>query len=116
MITASNSVATSSFTGATSAAEDSVSLVPYFQNPDRPSLRRHFYSERFRPNGPPPYASWRQAIRDARFKLIRRKQTPDELYDLERDPFEQNNLLTGPLTYLERRAYLSLTAGLPHQF
>ncbi len=98
------------------SAEDSVSLVPYFRDPGRQSLRSWTYSEWFKPNGFGPYMNWKQAIRNERYKLIRRKHGSDELYDLEHDRFEQNDLLTAPLTDEQRRAYLSLVRSLPHHF
>ncbi len=74
---------------------DSQSLVPYLEDPSRPSTRRYLYTEDFRPNGPPPHDTSSRAIRDARHKLI---LTPagEELYDLESDPAERKNLLTTP--------------------
>jgi len=79
--------------GQPSTAEDSISLLPYFEDPDHPSLRRWVYSEHFRPNGPGPYNKWSQAIRGERYKLMRSHDEPDQLFDLEVDPFEQVNLL-----------------------
>lgn len=113
-------------------AQDSISLVPYLLG--RPSaLRETVYVEEFRPNfvpdpatGAPP-ADYRarahgQALRDARFKLIRSTwidaqdtgevRVSHELYDLleggpldasatpprpTRDFFERNDLLQRPL-------------------
>ncbi len=69
---------------------DSLSLLPYLEDPSRSSLREILYSESFEPNGPAPSES-RRAARDARFKLI--AGANEELFDLARDPFEQANLL-----------------------
>ena len=79
--------------GNSSSAPDSVSLVPYLQDPGHPSLREWAYSESFKPNGSGPYTIWRQALVTGRHKLIRRMDQRDELYDLAQDPFEQVNLL-----------------------
>lgn len=87
---------------------DSLSLLPYLQDPGRPSLRRWVYSETFAPNGPGPWTQHDRAVRDARHKLIRRLGAPDELYDLQADPFEQQDLLAGPLTRPQAAAYAAL--------
>ena len=52
------------------------------------SIRRFAYTERFKPNGPPPYDVHQQAIRDRRWKLLRIHQPArgpsyvDRLFDL----------------------------------
>lgn len=79
--------------GATSEAEDSVSLVPYFLDPLRPSLRETVFTQTFTPNGDGPYTENDRAVRNARYKLIRRIGEPDELYDLDQDPFEDTDLV-----------------------
>lgn len=99
--------------GVASAAEDSVSIVPYLADPTRPSIRDTVYAELFRPNGPGPYARHDRAIRDSRYKLIMRLEGRDELYDLDEDRFEQNDLLLGALTPAVIAAYLELRAQLP---
>ena len=98
----------SSLTGVPMTAVDSVSFFPYLSNPDRPSIRRTLYSERFG-NAQPPFQNWRRAIRDERYKLHRRPAA-DELYDLELDPFEQSNLLEVGLDTEQRERYLYLDA------
>jgi len=88
---------------------DSVSLVPYLSDPARASRRAWVYAEKFRPNGPGPWAEHRQAIRGPRYKLIRsRPEDQSELYDLQRDPRERHDLLQGELTDEQRRAYEGL--------
>lgn len=86
--------------GATSTAEDSLSLLPYLRDPNRPSLRDYNYSERFLPPGLGPKIIWNRAIRNARYKLIRiHSPTIDgeRFYDLANDPEERAPLpLTGP--------------------
>jgi arylsulfatase B len=82
-------------------AEDSVSLTPYFLNPQLPSLRRQAYSEFFQPNGPGPYSSSQRTIRDvAGWKLIQDVAPggavlSEQLYDLATDPGELSDRLTG---------------------
>jgi arylsulfatase A-like enzyme len=98
---------------ANATAEDSVSLVPYFAHPERPSLRQMLYSEQFSPNNStPPYDLHDRAIRDRRYKLIRRVDRSDEFYDLVRDRFELRNLLEAGLDRTEREAYDALVAEL----
>jgi arylsulfatase A-like enzyme len=102
---------------------DSVSLVPYLENPEAPPRRKTVFAEKFFPNHQPP-KKWAYAIRDQRYKLIRTQGTmpptlksrwspsvpgPEEFYDLEQDPFEQTNLLTGePLSAPARESYEEL--------
>ncbi|MEM6572195.1 MAG: sulfatase-like hydrolase/transferase [Planctomycetota bacterium] len=100
--------------GRPSTAEDSVSLVPYFRDP-MASLRATVYSESFAPNAQAslPFTNHERAIRDGRFKLIRRTGQQDELFDLAADPWESTDLVPtltpGSPAAL---AYQSLTAGL----
>lgn len=83
---------------------DSISLLPYLADPALPSLRRHAFTETFAPNGNGPYTHLERAIRDDRYKLVRKlsyivgpggemEVTSDELYDLLADPFEHDDLL-----------------------
>jgi arylsulfatase A-like enzyme len=77
---------------------DSVSLAPYFEDPDLPSQRTFVYADVFQPNGFLPYTRWERAVRDGRFKLIREIDTAtleeqDALYDLFSDPLEETDLL-----------------------
>ncbi len=71
---------------------DSVSLVPYLRG-FRGELRACVFAEQFVPNGL-PYAptGFERAMRNARYKLIRRSNRPDELYDLLLDPCEKASL------------------------
>ena len=87
---------------------DSVSIVPYFTDPSRPSERWYTYTERFKPvgaTGAVPLAH--RAIRDWRYKLIS-KPTGPEFYDLLLDPFEHANLMIGGLTAEENQHFQAL--------
>jgi len=94
--------------------KDSTSLVPYLRDPARPSQRPWVYAEHRSPNGFGPYAVWRRAVRDARYKLIRvhvagSKEPSDELYDLVEDPWEEFDLIaTGAVSEEAARAYARL--------
>ncbi len=97
---------------------DSVSLLPYLEEPATPSIREWAYAEFFAPNGPVPRLFHQRALRGARYKLIRYEQagpiggTPTirhELYDLELDPFEATDLLQQGLSPQESRAYQRLS-------
>ena len=83
---------------------DSVSLLPYLDDPWQPSLRRYAFTETFAPNGDGPYDHVERALRGDRYKLVRKlshvvgpggpeELTIDELYDLLADPFEHDDLL-----------------------
>lgn len=93
------------------AAEDSVSLLPYFRDASL-SLRETVYSESFSPNGGTlPFASHERAVRDERYKLIRRTGQADEFFDLVADPFEAVDL-SSSLTPVQQAAYDRLVARL----
>lgn len=97
-----------------SAAQDSVSLVPYFANPGL-SLRATVYTEAFSPNHQDslPFTNHERAVRGTRYKLIRRTGQPDELYDLLLDEWEASNLVpTLSPGSPEESAYLDLIAAL----
>ena len=69
---------------------DAISLLPYFVEPQRPSLRAFNYADKFYQNHGIEYGDY--AIRDERYKLIG-STAREELYDLEADPLERRNLL-----------------------
>jgi len=74
---------------------DSVSLVPYLQTHDRPSLRPWVYFERFYNNERPRVPDLaRCCIREPRYKYMTERGV-ESLYDLEADPGELTNLLEG---------------------
>ncbi|QDU65041.1 sulfatase-like hydrolase/transferase [Engelhardtia mirabilis] len=87
---------------------DSISLVPYLQDPSQPPLREVLYAERFTPNGLGPYVNVKQTARSERYKVIRDTSAPKQFYDLWVDPLEEVNLLGGTLTVLEQRALRQL--------
>jgi arylsulfatase A-like enzyme len=92
---------------------DSTSLLPYLAEPDSPSLRDWVYAERFYPNGPGQPMYHLRAVRGPRYKLIRQRTVTDEvefLFDLEQDPWEQNDLLQQPVDAATRQVYLDLCA------
>lgn len=96
---------------AQTTAEDSISLVPHFAQPDL-VLRDWVYTELFSPNGgAPPFANHQRAIRDARYKLIRRTGQTDQFFDLTVDPFELNDLAPS-LSAAEQARYDALVAQL----
>ncbi|TAJ20839.1 MAG: hypothetical protein EPO68_05780 [Planctomycetota bacterium] len=92
---------------------DSVSLLPYLSSPAAGAQRAYVYSEGFKFNGTVAWG-WKQALRNARYKLIRSIDTAtDEFYDLGSDPLEQNDLLAGgALSAAEQRQYRKLAASL----
>lgn len=67
---------------------DSVSLLPVLADPKHASIRRYAYSERFQPNGPPPYDTKQQMIRDQRWKLVRLgvEEVFEGFYDFDAAP------------------------------
>ena len=89
------------------AAPDSVSILPYLQDPDLPtrSARPFVYAEKFDPNGFGPFTRNDRALRDDRYKIIWRSGVYSELYDLTLDPWEQSNLLDAPLVGEDAAAY-----------
>jgi len=90
---------------------DSVSLVPYPVDPAAEPQRELVYTELFTPPGFGPYTLATRTMRGERYKLIwfeipARKY---ELYDLQADPFEQDDLLRhAQLTPDERAAFYTL--------
>jgi arylsulfatase A-like enzyme len=71
--------------------------------------RRTVYSERFEPNGPPPYASDERMLRSRDFKLIRRRGHPDEFYTMRPGASDEGeNLLERNLSPEEQAQYQAL--------
>jgi arylsulfatase A-like enzyme len=79
--------------------QDSVSLVPYLRDPTHPPLREWVEEEE-------------RMIRDARYKLIVRGGSGEELYDLLVDPLETVDLLVGGLDAEQAAAYERLRGWL----
>jgi arylsulfatase A-like enzyme len=79
---------------------DSRSIVPVLQN--QTDTSRRVYTELFGDNIMNNQDG--RALRDSRYKLIRFNDGHDEFYDLQTDPYEGTNLLSGPLT-AEQPAY-----------
>jgi arylsulfatase A-like enzyme len=96
---------------ASPSAEDAVSLVPYFSDPDRSPVRTWVYSQRFAPVGfLSVYTADRRTARNVRFKLLvnfdaSAQPTASELFDLSADPFETTDLLQGALTPFQQAAH-----------
>lgn len=95
---------------------DSVSLMPYLQDVSTPSLRTHAYTEMWKPNGPGVKNLDIRVLRDDRYKIIRRgvgvENHTYELYDLEVDPFETNDLMLGTLSRDEQQRLNDLKTAL----
>ena len=84
---------------------DGVSLIRYLKQPAAGPARRWVYTRRHGPNGFGPYAKYRRAAFDGRYKLILRgpdnpaAQLPAvEFLDLLADPDEKTNLTPGETT------------------
>jgi len=86
---------------------DSVSLTPYFSNPQLPSLRSYNYSDVFFSDRGIEEGAF--AFRDQRYKLIRWHDR-QELYDLLEDPYESNDLLADGISEKEMAIVNELSA------
>ena len=92
------------------SAEDSVSFAPLLELDGKKPTRGHLYTEKFSPNGPPPWDSHGRAVRNQDFKLLRFQPSGNErLFDLRNDPFEEVDLLEGELTSEAAQAYAELS-------
>jgi hypothetical protein len=85
---------------------DSISFFPILSDPDAPTGREWLYADYFA-GGVPGAADGDYAMRGDRYKLLRHRGTV-EFYDLERDPYEHDNLLSRELSVEEDAAYRSL--------
>lgn len=87
---------------------DSISLLPYLEVPTRPSLRGRAYAGAFNPTANPDVTlfTWHM-VRDERYKFIvvqHGGQLFLEMYDLQNDPFEQDNIVYDSLDDAARQA------------
>ena len=91
---------------------DSVSFVPHLKDPEHDPLRTTVYTEIF--SGNRPDRNNTVAIRDARYKLIRRilrfGKPRDQFFDLEKDPFEQENLIRSKMSAEQKQRHAALGA------
>lgn len=87
--------------------QDSVSFMPYLQNPDLGSLRDWLYADVFSGSFQ-GIADADYAMRNERYKLLRNGGI-EEFYDLVEDPYEHNNLLTGNLSANQQAQYQFLS-------
>jgi arylsulfatase A-like enzyme len=77
---------------------DGTSFLPQLLDPDAPG-KDVVFMQRHKPNGFGPWTDRRRAVRDERFKLIRRDISQQsalaavEFFDLLADPFELNSLV-----------------------
>jgi arylsulfatase A-like enzyme len=109
---------------------DGHNLLPFLADPEAPVVRDYVYTENFsievpgsegrrdrddtwRANGRPPYAFEQQMVRDARYKLVRLEEDGVEryeLFDLEGQDIEGDDLLAAPLDPDAQAAYDQLYA------
>lgn len=101
---------------------DGRSLLPYLADPARPSERAQVYSERFGPNGPPPYTLVKRMLRDDRYKVMDNQGVPFFFEFVPGVPGEGPNLLLGALTDEQQAAYdrlwgelIALSEGLEYE-
>lgn len=80
---------------------DGVSMLPYIENREHPQARGWVFAEQF---GNRFDGRWQRAIRDGRYKLIKRWDGTRELYDLSADSLETKNLLQGKLLPTQSQA------------
>jgi len=89
---------------------DSVSLMPYLRDPNAEPIRGWIMSELFSPQ---PMATDGKTIRDERYKLIKFSNGNQAFYDLEVDPYEDNDLLLmAPLSADHQARYNGLESTL----
>jgi len=98
----------------TSTAVDSASFSRHLTDPTI-STPEILYGERFRPNGFGPYEIYQQVARNGRFKYMRYYNMAgalagEDLYDLETDAFETDDLMMNPLDPLAFAAFQQLSS------
>ncbi len=98
-------------------AEDSTSFAPLLIDPAADGARDHLYFHQFPFPGATSQVPELRAVRTKRWKLIERPDVPaEELYDLQADPHELDNLLLsnpGPTTDALRDRLLALMPQFP---
>jgi arylsulfatase A-like enzyme len=92
---------------------DGESLIPFLKEPDRLG-REIIYTEQFRPNGrDKPRVSRQRSVRDERWRLIRKLDGSETLFDLSASPPNSGpNLLDEPLSEEAERAWIQLSVDL----
>jgi arylsulfatase A-like enzyme len=86
-----------------SVTHDSISFFPLLSDPEARTERDWLYADYFYGGfAGVPDADY--AMRDRRYKLLR-FQGREELYDLQEDPYEHHDLLTGTLSAGQRAGY-----------
>ena len=86
---------------------DSVSLVPYLSDPERESIRQWVYADSFTTDA--GVESGAHTMRNQRYKLLV-DQGVEHFFDLQADPYEQNDLLARDLSEEEQAQLDSLRA------
>lgn len=98
--------------GGSPADNDSVSLVPYLDDPSHESIRPYLYTEKFQPNGGPIDPDrYQRAARNARFKLLRFPKRR-AFYDLVEDPGEEHDLIDELSTRERSTAFKTLSRAI----
>ncbi len=92
---------------------DSMSFAPIIKDLPDAAQRAYAYTELFHPTRNNVSRQFGQAIRNERYKLIRLTTLQrDEFYDLETDPYEQNNLLLNPMDEVQTANHEALNQQL----
>ncbi len=91
---------------------DSVSLLPYLEDPDAPPQRATAYVERIKATE----QLVDRAITDGRFKLVQSNVTGDNLYDLDAELWDETDLLEGSPSADALDAYDRLLLSMPYPF
>lgn len=91
---------------------DGVDLSPYLDETVTAPVRDHIYSEQFIGSSwPAPAIDGHATIRNAQYKLIQYQTKSDLFYDLQSDPWENNNLLPySSMTVAQKQNFDALTA------
>lgn len=95
--------------GAHPQMSDAVDLAPVLAG--GAGTRQHVYVEHFSDSPPRGADIHGWAIRDARYKLVAVEGEPEMLFDLDSDPFEQTDLLSGEVTDAARAEAAELQAA-----